>query len=75
MRQHGIEMTTIEVDPNQAMYGSSSRHVIGPIQNVHEHVNGEIFDAVSVLTFLCKKLLWTLCCNASIRASRPSAQG
>lgn len=44
--RHGIEMSTVEMDPVQAMYGSSIQHMIGPVQDVAKHFQASSFDVV-----------------------------
>ena len=41
-----IQVTTLEVDQGQAVYGSSDHHIIGPAQECDKHFEHEFFDVV-----------------------------
>ena len=47
LASQGIEMSSIEMDGGQALYGSSQHHVIGAVQDCANHFKASSFDAVS----------------------------
>lgn len=57
---HGIEMSTVEMNPAQALYGSSTQHMSGPVQETAKHFQASSFDVVGASsTSSC------LCMNAA----------
>ncbi|KAK9844960.1 hypothetical protein WJX74_009058 [Apatococcus lobatus] len=48
LNSHGIEMTTLEMDLAQALYGSSLHHIVGPVQDAAKHFEASSFDVVII---------------------------
>ncbi len=50
---YGIEMSSLEMSPQQSAYGSSQNHYTGPVQDAAKHFQASSFDVVRELMLSC----------------------